>query len=78
MDSAVSGPSKWEHECSDEEDESLSEEQRKHKEEFRQWRKKHYNEFEAVKRARELIAHVSICFVCVCGWKGEEEGSLYR
>ncbi|XP_064384512.1 protein phosphatase inhibitor 2-like [Halichondria panicea] len=46
------GPSKWEQESSDSED---NEEQIKHKDEFRQWRKKHYNEFYAVKRARELI-----------------------
>ncbi len=54
------GPSKWEQESSDSED---NEEQIKHKDEFRQWRKKHYNEFYAVKRARELIPKVGVVSV---------------
>ena len=53
--------SRWEPESSgdDDEEEFLSEEQKQHKKEFRDWRKKHYNEFMAVKRARELMKQVS-------------------
>ena len=50
--------SKWDREPSDSEGED-SATQQKHKEEFKEWRKKHYNEYFAVKRARELIAKVS-------------------
>lgn len=54
-------PNKWE-QSNDSEEEPESEETKKHKEEFRQWRKKHYNEFHAVQRARELIAKVHIIY----------------
>jgi len=50
--------SKWDQESSGSEfgeEESLTDEQKEHKRKFREWRKKHYNEFLAVKRARELI-----------------------
>ena len=50
--------SKWEEESSGSEEESLTDEQKEHKRKFREWRKKHYNEFHAVKRARELIKKV--------------------
>ena len=55
--------SKWDQESSGSEfgeEESLTDEQKEHKRKFREWRKKHYNEFLAVKRARELIQQVSI------------------
>ena len=52
---------KWEPDSSSgSEEDSLTEEQRKHKAEFKAWRKKHYNEFFAVKRAKELIAKVTL------------------
>ena len=52
--------SKWEQESSGSEEEGLTDEQKEHKRKFREWRKKHYNEFHAVKRARELIKQVSV------------------
>ena len=59
-EAADSDPSsRWEPESSgDDEEEFLSDEQKQHKKEFREWRKKHYNEFLAVKRARELMKQV--------------------
>ena len=57
----VSSFSKWDVESSGSEvdpDEVLTEEERQHKKKFREWRKKHYNEFHAVKRARELMKKV--------------------
>ncbi|XP_055609370.1 protein phosphatase inhibitor 2 [Uranotaenia lowii] len=45
-----------EEESSEEEDEDLTEDQKKKKREFALRRKAHYNEFEAVKLARKLIA----------------------
>ena len=61
-EAAGSDPSsRWEPESSgDDEEEFLSEEQKQHKKEFRDWRKKHYNEFMAVKRARELMKQVRV------------------
>jgi len=47
--------SKW-----DLEDESEAQEEVKHKNEFKEWRKNHYDEFQAVKRARELMAKVCV------------------
>ena len=44
----------------EDEDEDLSEEQREHKRKFREWRKKHYNEFHAVQRAKALMEAVSV------------------
>ena len=46
-----------EEEDSDSED-VTPEELKKHKKEFSEWRKKHYNEFYAVKRAKELMKQV--------------------
>ena len=60
-EAAGSDPSsRWEPPSSgeDEDEEFLSEEQKQHKKEFREWRKKHYNEFQAVQRARELMRQV--------------------
>ena len=60
-EAAGSDPSsRWEPASSgeDEDEEFLSEEQKQHKKEFREWRKKHYNEFQAVQRARELMRQV--------------------
>lgn len=37
------------------EEEQMSEETKEHKHQFTEWRKKHYNEFYAAKRARELM-----------------------
>ena len=67
-EAAGSDPSsRWEPESSgDDEEEFLSEEQKQHKKEFRDWRKKHYNEFMAVKRARELMKQVRIDASCTC------------
>lgn len=54
--------SKWDIESSgsevEMEDQQLTEEEKERKKKFREWRKKHYNEFYAVKRARELIQQV--------------------
>ena len=59
--------SRWEPESSgDDEEEFLSDEQKQHKKEFREWRKNHYNEFMAVKRARELMKQVHPCIVKLC------------
>jgi len=49
--------SKWERDDSSEDD--LTEEAKQHKQEFTEWRKKHYNEYFAVKRAKELMRMVS-------------------
>lgn len=38
------------------EEDTMSEETKEHKQNFSEWRKKHYNEFFAVKRAKELMA----------------------
>lgn len=40
------------------EEDTMSEETKEHKQNFSEWRKKHYNEFFAVKRAKELMAQV--------------------
>ena len=52
-------------------EEDISEERKEHKKEFTEWRKKHYNEFYAVKRAKELMKQVSpfactLCLVSSC------------
>lgn len=39
-------------------EEEASEEQKEHKKQFTEWRKKHYNEFYAVQRAKELMKQV--------------------
>lgn len=44
----------------DSSEEDMSEELKEHKRQFTDWRKKHYNEFYAVKRAKELMAEVSL------------------
>ena len=55
-------PSNW-----DRDDESSEEEVpetvKEHKRQFTEWRKKHYNEFHAVKRAKELMKQVMISIV---------------
>lgn len=48
--------SKWDNQESDEED--VPDDMKEHKRQFVEWRKKHYNEFYAVKRAKELMKQV--------------------
>ena len=38
-------------------EEELSAEAKEHKRKFKEWRKKHYNEYQAVQRARALMQH---------------------
>lgn len=56
----LSSGSGWESESSDdEEEEPETEEVKVHKKQFSDWRKKHYNEFHAAKRAKELMRKVN-------------------
>lgn len=57
----LSSGSGWESESSDEEEEEEpeTEEVKVHKKQFSDWRKKHYNEFHAAKRAKELMRKVN-------------------
>ncbi len=45
-------------------DEETSEEGKQHNKQFTEWRKKHYNEFYAVKRAKELMQQVTNPCLC--------------
>lgn len=49
--------SNWEKDDDSSEDE-VPETVKEHKRQFTEWRKKHYNEFHAVKRAKELMKQV--------------------
>lgn len=49
----------WEGAGDESSEEEVSEATKEHKREFTEWRKKHYNEFYAVKRAKELMKQVN-------------------
>ena len=59
-------PSKWDMDSSDGDEEMMTDEQKEHKKQFKEWRKKHYNEFYAVQRARELLKKVGLMTIRMC------------
>lgn len=59
--------SSWERD-DDSSEEEIAEESKEHKHQFSEWRKKHYNEFYAVKRAKELMKMVCLVAVQRTDW----------
>ena len=54
-------PGEWGEDDMSSGDDETPEERKEHKRQFTEWRKKHYNEFYAVKRAKELMQQVNHC-----------------